>query len=214
MFCVALIWSGCWASFPDERLNPQTSDGTATADSGATDLVQHNDVTIPSDMGNKDTGNTDIALDQLTLDTIIPVDNGADNGTDNGAPDLVSNNDVFFPPDVPTFPDTFCTDKDLDKVTTCQGDCNDDHDQVFPGQINFYKIPADSSFDYNCDKVEELQITTTHTACIKVGNLCQGTGWKTAIIPACGKPGELVLCENKGPIGCKSSTSTKSQGCR
>jgi len=98
-----------------------------------------------------------------------------------------------------------CTDLDGDdwgakgtdlrncKSSTTVEDCNDTHKDVHPGQTTFFSvaIPGSSSFDYNCDGKDEMELATVET-CSKLSK-CSGQGWLTSV-PACGQTGDWVQC--------------------
>ncbi|MBX3189467.1 MAG: hypothetical protein KF819_20755 [Labilithrix sp.] len=71
-----------------------------------------------------------------------------------------------------------------DEWVTQGGDCNDDDDEVFPGQTKYFATPYEKksgakSFDYDCSNKEDQAppTKTAATACKRVGNTCTGSGY-------------------------------------
>lgn len=104
-----------------------------------------------------------------------------------------------------------CQDADLDGVTTCAGDCNDNDFSVKPSQTSFFDKASNGSFDYNCDKKVEREYSGTSSCRFSAGS-CIGDGW-TSAVPDCGKSGSFDDCRQAGP-NCKANLVTRTQRCR
>lgn len=115
------------------------------------------------------------------------------------------------PIDAPPEP---CLDSDMDGFmivnvdgATCgpELDCDDAEPNAFPGQIDFFDVPAASGgFDYDCNGVEEPQDTTQGGTCESDWWECIGSGWN-GDVPACGVEGTWHTCEDVN--GCTETSS-------
>ena len=105
-----------------------------------------------------------------------------------------------------------CLDVDKDSHTDCAGDCNDNDPLVFPGQTAWQIKASSGSFDYDCNKKEELQYPNL-VSCKMVSGKCGGDGW-TGAIPACGVQGSLTVCKQQGGMCVATSAIFATQGCR
>ena len=106
-----------------------------------------------------------------------------------------------------------CPDRDGDKYSTCDGDCNDEDPNVRPDQRTFFTEPtATGSFDYNCDGIEELESAERAGACRVAGDGCSGSGWQGRV-PECGELGSFVVCE-RSQGRCVAQSEDRRQGCR
>ena len=106
-----------------------------------------------------------------------------------------------------------CANVDEDAVTTCDGDCNDNDPQVFPGQTRFFDKPSSGSFDYNCDKQEEregIEITPPATPA-RCGAGCTGEAWVGPV--ACGEMGTFATCRRQGS-NCRVTEAQRTRRCR
>jgi hypothetical protein len=82
------------------------------------------------------------------------------------------------------------------------GDCNDHDPAVYPGQTMFFKTPSSTGWDYNCDSVDEFEVTTV-LVCPNGALGCDNTtlGWH-ASVPACGQSGMSGTCQGTTVTGC------------
>jgi hypothetical protein len=114
----------------------------------------------------------------------------------------------------PGAPVSSCT-KPTGYVTDKQ-DCDDLDASAHPGQKVYFTQPTKGvgNFDYNCNKLEELQDSAL-ASCVWKGNSCVGDGW-SGTVPACGKPGQFVNCTKKQgrTTGCTEVATKKIQACR
>ncbi len=101
---------------------------------------------------------------------------------------------------------------------------------INPGQMTYSPVgycaggavctPADVSYDWNCDTMEEQRWTRTNVfACVLGGGACRGGGWTGATVPACGEMAEFRTCAIvMGPGGILSCSETglgmRTQECR
>lgn len=97
-------------------------------------------------------------------------------------------------------------------------DCDDGDPLAHPGQASYFPTPSSgtSSFDYNCDGVEEQELLAKASQCAWTGSGCSGGGWKV-IAPPCGQSGTYIDCVKKGGPGfpgCSAVESPKIQACR
>ena len=98
----------------------------------------------------------------------------------------------------------------------CDGDCDDNDEDVFPGQTDFFSEPrANESFDFDCNDDVEKLITTVVPECFRVAaSSCSSVeGWATNAPPACGEEGTYRICSRfKGT--CRQTEETRTQTCR
>jgi hypothetical protein len=103
----------------------------------------------------------------------------------------------------------------------CGTDCNDTNKDVFDKQVAFFAVPyldgaGASSYDYDCNGVEEKEKTATYKCLLTAPTKCTLTeGWTTAP-PACGALGSYVSACVANPFGsgCTPSTTKTRQRCR
>jgi hypothetical protein len=71
------------------------------------------------------------------------------------------------------------------------------------------------SFDYDCDGIEERELTATDGGCTNAGTVCQvRSGWSGEDIPSCGESGTWVTgCLGLPPL-CDPQTESRAQACR
>jgi hypothetical protein len=96
-------------------------------------------------------------------------------------------------------------------------DCDDADPLAHPGQQQYFAKPTQGtqSFDYDCDGLEEPEITATVNCKKSQFGGCTGDGWINAP-PACGQPGGFGTCQ-ASPAGtkeCLTALSFKNQACR
>jgi hypothetical protein len=105
--------------------------------------------------------------------------------------------------------------------TLISGDCCDQDNKVFPGQAEHFEATnACGTFDYNCDKIATLQVTTRGRCGgnVFVSGGCEASpeGWDGSV-PTCGAEGRwLDDCDSGGfPPSCNSKheTSRRVQSC-
>lgn len=81
--------------------------------------------------------------------------------------------------------------------TLCGGDCNDNVADASPEQVYFftYPIPGTSSYDWNCDGVQEKRIQTSIDRCPTTWLGCDvpALRWYRSV-PACGQSGQIISC--------------------
>lgn len=101
----------------------------------------------------------------------------------------------------------------------CGLDCNDGDKNVFSKQDNYFATPyavapLPSSYDYNCDGIEEPEFVGTGK-CALVGATCTLTaGWTTATPPPCGRVGKWLAACAKTSLGCLPNQVDRTQACR
>jgi hypothetical protein len=103
----------------------------------------------------------------------------------------------------------------------CGMDCDDNNKNVFSKQTAFFGTPylgsaGTSSFDYDCNGVEEREKTTIFKCVLTAGKCVLTEGWNSSV-PACGNNGTYVTACVLSPLTgtCIPNTSTKSrQACR
>jgi Putative metal-binding motif len=77
--------------------------------------------------------------------------------------------------------------------------------------------PTTVDFDYNCDGVEEKQITSVNVSSTNfcLITFCGGaSGWTGSVAPACGQSAQYTYCSLSKGGGCARVTTTKAQPCR
>ncbi len=117
--------------------------------------------------------------------------------------------------------EAFGVDQDMDgelPTATCGTDCNDRNNDVFSKQLKFFGSPystglATSSFDYDCNGVDEPRFPDVG-GCTMVGGACTlAPGWASAI-PACGKAAKYITnCARFGDT-CIPQQNDRVQQCR
>ncbi len=156
------------------------------------------------------------------------LDNDCDGNTDEDPPTWYIDCDVDGYAADTSGAKTQC-DRPSSATTGCSGDwttvrpvgisstdCRDDIPSVNPGQRQFFtaEISGTTSFDYNCDGVEEKQDTTKFKACSTGAKLCTGSGWADEP-PACGVAAAWVACTQVGLTCTPSNLARKNiQACR
>jgi hypothetical protein len=185
-----------------------------------------------------DDATTDSAIEQDTLVDSSPEDSGVrDTGPDAPA-------DTFMPckKDLDCDDKDDCSrdtcdteagtcssakiDEDMDgqspsSLGACGLDCDDSNKDVFDAQAAFFTTPyltsaGTSSFDYDCNGVDEKEKTTTFKCVLSAGKCVVTEGWSGSV-PACGNNGTYVTACVLSPLTgtCVPNTSTKSrQACR
>lgn len=113
-----------------------------------------------------------------------------------------------------------CRDRDGDRYTTCDGDCDDDARDAHPGQTAFFPEPivhssGGGSFDYDCDRREEQEITDI-VDCRVEGEACIGEGWAAGVpVPPCGETGAFIECQMVAGKKCNERPAVdRVQACR
>jgi hypothetical protein len=115
-------------------------------------------------------------------------------------------------------------DMDGESPTTagaCGTDCDDTNERVFSKQTAFFTTPypsasSTSSFDYDCNGVDEKEKTTTFKCVLTAGKCVVTEGWNGSV-PACGASAAYVTACVLSPLvgTCIPNTSTKMrQACR
>jgi cysteine-rich repeat protein len=112
-------------------------------------------------------------------------------------------------------------------TTPTPNDCVDGNKYVHPKEETFFGFPycavpsstgggcSKTSYDYNCDGVEEKQGTTVFsgTCAGLAGTACSNKmGWKSSV-PGCGESGTFVRCYSSSGL-CKYSEFSYKQPCR
>jgi hypothetical protein len=96
-------------------------------------------------------------------------------------------------------------------------DCCDETAQAHPGQgLRFGVATACGHFDYDCDGMEEPEVTAIAGGCFCGAPTCFPDGdtawWPDGIIAACGEPGTLLSCPEYCP--CEPTGTPYTQRCR
>lgn len=158
---------------------------------------------------------------EVAVDTsVAPLDTGSPVVVDTAEPDTTL--DVAeTADDTADACEAFGVDQDMDgelPTATCGTDCNDKNNDVFSKQLKFFGSPystgfATSSFDYDCNGVEEPRFPDLG-ACTMVGGACALTpGWSSAIAP-CGKTAKYITnCARFGDT-CIPAQNDRVQQCR
>jgi len=97
-------------------------------------------------------------------------------------------------------------------------DCNDLNADVRPGQTAFFVEPESGSFDYDCDGLDTLLLTSEARTCEVYQGLdvCFGDGWLLDAgqeMPGCGSGGAYQACEFHDGM-CTATVLMMLQRCR
>jgi len=112
-------------------------------------------------------------------------------------------------------------DDDQDGESECEGDCDDDDERVFSAQTEFQEDPlpgpGEESWDYNCDGVDEQELTAIHPRSCngRPEAECHGEAWVywLSAPPDCGDQDLWVVCVWEGSY-CSYDTEELHQRCR
>jgi hypothetical protein len=110
-------------------------------------------------------------------------------------------------------------DDSLASSAACGGDDCDDLDaDVHPGQSGFFTEPnRDGGYDYDCDGVEEPEVSNALDCSLLSISNCDAQGYSSPL-PACGDPGAWIRCAPTLPtlsvLCLATDQGSRTMGCR
>jgi hypothetical protein len=99
------------------------------------------------------------------------------------------------------------------------GDCVDQNATVFPGQTAYFTTaitptqPAGREYDYDCSGGTTQQYPRSSNGMCGSCDTSGATGW-SGTVRSCGAGGTYLTCSLVPGLGCSSSSTTRTQGCR